>query len=539
MINNPVLKGFNPDPAICRKDDTYYIAVSTFEWFPGVRIYQSKNMSDWELCATPLDRVSQLNLKGVPDSGGVWAPDLTYNDGKFWLIYSNMTEHRAWKDVKNYLVTSETIEGPWSEPIFLNSSGFDPAFFHNEDGKKYLLNMVYDHRNNKPWYHGIAIQEYDVSKEKLVGDADIIFTGSEIGKTEGPHIYKVGEYFYLITAEGGTRNEHCVSVSRSKELKGPYEIHPDNPILSSWGHPELVLQNAGHGSLVETTEGTWYLAHIVTRPVKRTNKPIREERGFSSLGRETAIQKVYWEDGWPYVEGKGLPLEKVDNSELETDKSLSTIDIKEYNFSTAKLDKDLQTLRVPFNEEMGSLTSRSGYLRLYGGESPTSVFTQSLVARRWQSMKFTTTISIDFDPDNFQQLAGLICIYNTKNWVSCNITWHEEKGKILELTVCEGQVMSWPLNDNQLLLPDKTEVQIRVNVCNDIFFFEYSLNNQNWMKIPYEFKSHTLSDEYITKPFIGNVGAAFTGSFVGIHCVDITGSKNFADFGSFIYKEEE
>lgn len=541
MIKNPILKGFNPDPAICKVGGDYYIAVSTFEWFPGVRIYHSTNLADWKLCVTPLDRVSQLNLYGVADSGGVWAPDLTYSQGKFWLVYSIMKEHRSWKDVKNYLVTSEHIEGPWSEPVFLNGSGFDPAFFHGDNGKKYLINMVYDHRPANPWYYGISIQEYDSVRQELIGVPEIIFKGSEIGKTEGPHIYKKGEFYYLITAEGGTRNEHCVTVARSKNLKGPYEIHPNNPILSSWNHPELILQNAGHGSFVETESGEWYLAHIVARPMKRKNKPIREERGFSSLGRETAIQKIYWKNEWPFVVGGHVPSITVDNSEFDSINSeiLEKRINKKYDFQTTELNSDFQTLRIPFNEEMGSLSERPGYLRLYGGESPTSVFNQSLIARRWESMNFSAEIKVEFIPKTFQELAGLICIYNTKNWVSCNITRNEEKGRILELAVCEGQIMSWPLGENQIILPEEGAVQLRVRVDQSIFYFEYATEQNNWKSIPFNFMSYTLSDEYITKPFTGGVGAAFTGSFIGMHCVDLTGKKQYADFDYFTYVEGE
>ena len=145
-IQNPILKGFNPDPCICRVGEDYYIATSTFEWFPGVQIHHSKDLKNWQLICHPLNRLSQLNMLGNPDSGGVWAPALSYADGKFWLIYSDMkVVTGAWKDGHNYLVTCDTIDGEWSEPIYLNSSGFDPSLYHDEEsGKKYLLNMVWD-----------------------------------------------------------------------------------------------------------------------------------------------------------------------------------------------------------------------------------------------------------------------------------------------------------------------------------------------------------------------------------------------------------
>ena len=182
-IINPILKGFNPDPSICRVGEDYYIATSTFEWFPGVQIHHSKDLKNWQLIKHPVERESQINMRGNSDSGGVWAPALSYSDGKFWLIYSNVkvVEGDVFKDVNNYLITCDTIDGEWSDPIYLNSSGFDPSLFHDEDGKKYLVNMVWDYRSYNHRFYGISLQEYDHKKQKLIGDSKIIFKGTEWG----------------------------------------------------------------------------------------------------------------------------------------------------------------------------------------------------------------------------------------------------------------------------------------------------------------------------------------------------------------------
>src|SRR5690606_34497577 len=228
---NPILPGFHPDPSILRVEDDYYIAVSTFEWYPGVQIYHSKDLINWRLIGQPLTRSSQLNLIGNIDSGGVWAPCLSYSDGLFYLVYTDVkTRIGAFKDCHNYLVTSESIEGPWSEPIYLNSSGFDPSFFHDDDGRKWLVNMIWDFRKGHNSFAGIALQEYSPEEKKLVGPIRNIFTGSELGFTEAPHLYKRNGYYYLMTAEGGTWYTHAVTVARAKSLFGPYEIDPTNPI---------------------------------------------------------------------------------------------------------------------------------------------------------------------------------------------------------------------------------------------------------------------------------------------------------------------
>ncbi|MEC8657052.1 MAG: glycoside hydrolase family 43 protein, partial [Verrucomicrobiota bacterium] len=295
MITNPILPGFNPDPSICRVGDDYYVATSTFEWFPGVQIHHSKDLVHWELIGHALRETRLLNLKGVPSSGGVWAPALSYADGLFYLCYTVVHQHEAaTKDTPNFLTTASSIEGPWSDPVFINSSGFDPSLFHDEDGKKYWLNMVWDHRPDRHPFYGIVLQEYDPESKKLAGKPELIFKGSPIRLTEGPHLYKRNGYYYLLTAEGGTEYEHAVTLARSHDLLGPYELHPQNPILTSSGKPELSLQKAGHASLVETQGGEWYMPHLCGRPLSGTNR--------CNLGRETAIQKVEWrEDDWLYL----------------------------------------------------------------------------------------------------------------------------------------------------------------------------------------------------------------------------------------------
>lgn len=169
-IKNPILPGFNPDPSIVRVDDDYYIATSTFEWFPGVQIHHSKDLVHWRLLTHPLTRISQLDLKGNISSCGVWAPCLSYSDGLFYLIYTNTRNyHSNFKDCHNYLTTARDIMGPWSEPVYLNSSGFDPSLFHDNNGRKWLVNMLWDHRKGKNPFAGIVLQEYDPKQEKLIG----------------------------------------------------------------------------------------------------------------------------------------------------------------------------------------------------------------------------------------------------------------------------------------------------------------------------------------------------------------------------------
>ena len=287
-IHNPILPGFNPDPSIARVGDDYYIATSTFEWFPGVQIHHSRDLVHWRLLTRPLNRPSQLNMLGDPDSCGIWAPCLSYADGLFWLIFTDVKRYgRATvggasgaspRDFHNYLVTCPRIEGDWSDPVYLNSSGFDPSLIHDDDGRKYLVNMLWDPRPGNNRFAGIVLQEYSVNERKLAGKRINIFKGTPLGFTEAPHLYKRNGWYYLLTAEGGTGWGHAVTMARSRELAGPYELHPDTYILSARHRPDAELQRAGHGSLVETPNGETYIAYLCGRPLKHPLHPCPSTR---------------------------------------------------------------------------------------------------------------------------------------------------------------------------------------------------------------------------------------------------------------------
>ena len=256
-IINPILPGFHPDPSIIRVEEDYYIAVSTFEWFPGVCIYHSRDLQNWELIARPLERTSQLDMRGNDASGGVFAPCLSYDQGTYYLVYSNVRTHwYEFMDCQNYLVTAKDIKGPWSDPVYLHSVGFDSSLFHDTDGKKYLVGLIRHYRKDR--IQKIFLQEYDDKEKRLIGKLKEIYAGSGISIPEGPHLYKKGGYYYLLTAEGGTEYGHAVTMARSRNIEGPYELHPGNPILTSRDNLRADLQKAGHADLVETPDGQFH-----------------------------------------------------------------------------------------------------------------------------------------------------------------------------------------------------------------------------------------------------------------------------------------
>jgi len=523
-IKNPILPGFNPDPSIIRVGDDYYIATSTFEWFPGVQIHHSRDLVNWELVARPLNRVSQLDMRGIPDSCGIWAPCLSYHNGTFYLIYTVVKGFSGiFQDTHNYLVSAEDILGEWSEPVYLNSTGFDPSLFHDDDGKKWLLNMTWDFRKGRNPFGGIILQEYSPEEKRLVGPVTNIFKGTPLCDTEGPHLYKINGYYYLITAEGGTGTNHSVTMARSKSITGPYEVHPENPILTARVDPTLELQKSGHADIVETQNGEWYMVHLCGRPIP--------SRGRCTLGRETCIQKMIWcQDGWLRLEAGGnKPKVEVPAPKLPR-QSVKNRNIRD-EFNSDVLDINFQSLRVPLGEDVFSLKERPGFLRLKGKESLISKFTQSFVARRQQAFCYTATTCIEFEPQSFKQMAGLICWYNTQNFLYLRITHNETLGKCLGIITCDNGAFDHIL-DAEISLEGLKRCYLRVKVDYDKLRFYYSKDGENWIFIGDDFDASKLSDDYVK-------GWAFTGAFVGLCCQDLSGLGKHADFDFFEYTERE
>jgi xylan 1,4-beta-xylosidase len=538
MIRNPILPGFNPDPSIVRVDDDYYIATSTFEWYPGVQIHHSRDLVNWRLLTRPLRRASQLNMLGDPDSCGVWAPCITYSDGLFWLIYTDVKRYgrttvggasgASLRDFHNYLVTSPTIDGEWSDPVYLNSSGFDPSMFHDDDGHKYLVNQLWDHRPGRNRFAGIVLQEYSPGERKLTGERKNIFAGTAIGFTEAPHLYRRNGYYYLITAEGGTGWGHAMTMARSRSLTGPYELHPDKYIITARERPDAPLQRAGHGDLVETQAGDTYAVYLCGRPLRN--------RGRCTLGRETAIQKMVWggDDWLRTLDGSGVP-------ELETPApalpaatldSLGAAAANREDFDGDQLPIDFQWLRSPWPGELFSLGERPGYLRLHGRETIGSIFRQSLVARRQQAHCYSVVTAMEFEPRHFQQAAGLVCYYNSAKFHYLHVSHDEEHGRHLRVMSCTPDSPQSDAFTAPIRIP-AGRIELRVEVDFERLRFAYRMGG-DWNWLPELFDASILSDE-ATAPGAPN----FTGAFVGMACQDMSGAAHPADFDFFEYRERE
>ncbi len=532
-IKNPILKGFHPDPSIIRVADDYYIATSTFEWWPGVRIHHSKDLVNWELIGYPLTRVSQLDLRGVGASQGIWAPCLTYEKGTFFLVYTVVNSFYCnMYDTNNYLVTATDINGPWSEPVPLNNFGFDPSLFHDDDGRKYMVSMVTDHRIPKKYVGRLVLQEYSHEEQKMVGEVKEIYKGDKIF-LEGPHIFKRGSYYYLFTADTGTGEGHGQSIQRSRSVWGPYEWYEGNSILTARNHPELLLQKSGHCDLVETQNGEWYAVHLCGRALANRNPEGVKFAGARryTLGRETAIQKMRWtEDDWLVLaNGTNLPEETVDAPELP-EYPFPEKPVRD-DFDQERLDMEFQSLRIPLDDTYYSLSARKGYLRLYGRSGLSSRFSQSLIARRWTEFQFEASTCMEYEPVVFKNMAGLICMYDYDNYFYLHVTQDEDAGKCISILTAENQKYGYPVGFRPIT--DNGKIYLKVTVDHDKLQFYYSTNGEEgYIEIGPQLDASILSDEACNEGW-------FSGAMVGICCQDLTGFRTYADFDYFEYKAAE
>lgn len=523
-VKNPILRGFNPDPSLVRVGDDYYLATSTFEWWPGVEIYHSKDLVNWKLICEPLNDSKCCDLQGVYNSGGIWAPNLSYSDGKFWLIYTIVKSSSEFKDTLNYVITSDRIEGPWSKPVFLTASGFDPALFHDNNGKHYFLSMLFDQRLDQPSFSGVVMQEFDSEKRELIGKRKKFYKGTSLGVCEGPQILKKDGWYYLLCAAGGTGYSHASTVARSSNIWGPYENSPYQPLISTKNDLSNPLQKSGHACFAKVDNEEWYIVHLCSRPLTR--------KGNCVLGRETSLQPITWtENNWPILKNKTI-LPELEAQAPTIFKGQQEIDNSSFcDFDCDKLPSYFKTLRVPLNDR-GSLSEHSGNLRLYGNESLSSLHEQTLVARRWQSVSFRCETKMSFKPVNFQQMAGLILFYDTDNWCYLFSSFDEEKNSSY-LQVEQAEINKFSYLSERIYLPD-SDIKLGVTVDRDIGQFYYSESNSNdWHPIGKQIATDHLSDDYIKS----HSKLAFTGAMVGLCAQDFDKHRSYADFNYFSYQE--
>jgi len=478
-------------------------------------------LAHWESIGVFEDK-KHLNLTGIPASGGIWAPCLRYHEEErlFYLLYTNFKSSYTppFRDQDNYLVTAQSIHGPWSAPVYLNASGYDPAIFFDDDGKAYVTNMLWDFRAEpSKMSAGIILQEYDWKNRELIGEFKMIFEGTEIGQTEGPNIFKKDDYYYLMTAEGGTSYGHTVTLARSKDIWGPYEVHPDKYIIRAEGS-ESPIQKAGHASVCCNEEGRWYMAYLCSRPLSN---------GRCNMGRETAIQEVEWkEDGWLYLKNGGK-LPDLEFTVATEDDTLTEKKRKHYTFENKDFLKDFKYLREPFENGRFSLTQNMGMLRMYGRESINSVIEQSVLVRRQTEHDFSAIVEMEFDPQNSGNMAGIVYRYNERHQYYCYMTKDEEYSFVVGCIGIDGFAYDTLAREHQIKVKSN-HIYLKVEIHDITGQFSSSEDGETWRNVGNSFDASQLSDDY---------AIGFTAAMVGMACQDLMYHKHHADFISFTYED--
>jgi xylan 1,4-beta-xylosidase len=547
IISNPILPGFNADPSAIWTEKGCYVVTSTFNWYPGVSLYHSKDMINWKLVENILNRTSQIDLRGNGESAGVWAPHLSYNrhNKNYYLTYTDVKSlSGSFFDLNNYVISAPHPEGPWSDPVYLNSSGFDPALFHDDDGRIWLTNLAWEFEKGFEHPGGIVMQEIDSGTCELKGEAVEIYRGNrKFGCLEGPQLYKKDNWYYLVAAEGGTGYGHAVIVSRSHSLSGPYEWDPHGPLITSrvnpfpeeddlrgdflkpdFYNPELNIQKSGHGSLVEDDRGRSWLFHLCARPIMPMMR--------CTLNRETAIEEVLWKEGWPRLKsGSYYPSETI---ELEDE--IALIDDPTFqgtdSFDSSSLGKQWYSLKAPLEETWCSLKREPGGLSLKGRNSPYSGHDPSILARRIQHFNCRIETSLSFQPDSYRQMAGLILMTGSRTFYYLRKFYSRRlQSTALGILVSRNGEPDDFL-DSAVPVHDEKEILLRAEIQKESLQFFWAYKGESFKKIGERLDATVLSDEYTN-----NGPGAFDGSFCGMTVQDLHNHSLWARFRYFTYEK--
>ncbi len=479
---NPIIRGFNPDPSICRVNDDYYLVTSSFEYFPGLPIYHSKDLVNWQQIGHCLTRDSQLPLHQAPASGGLFAPSLRYRDGLFYVICTNVSGGG------NFFCTATDPSGPWSEPIWVDINSIDPDIFWDDDGKSYFITQGDE---------GIRITEIDVQTGKVLSPERLVWGGMGGRFPEAPHVYKKDGYYYLMLGEGGTEYMHSVTIGRSKSLFGPYDPCPLNPILT---HANRIgqgnqIQGVGHGDLVQAQDGSWWMVFLGFRVT-------HQWAYYHVLGRETFLAPVDWPaGGWPQVNGNGTVSLRMDVPTLPLQPfEVAPVRIE---FNEETLGFDWQYLRNPVRENY-SLVERDGFLRITASPyTLNETETVSMVCRRQTEHDFMAATHLEFNPLKENEEAGMTLIQNNTHHYDLLFKKSGEH-RAVQLRVHVGS-LSYIVAEKPV---DGDKVLLKIEGAADQYAFYFSDAGK---------EEYILLGKQDTRYLSTEVAGGFTGVMIGLY----------------------
>jgi alpha-N-arabinofuranosidase len=502
-FKNPILTGMNPDPSICRVDDDFYLVTSTFEYFPGLPVYHSKDLVHWKLIGHALSRPTNNPLMGCESStGGQYAPTLRYHNGTFYVIGTN---YGGQGSQGIFYVTAKNPAGPWSDPIWTGDWYVDPSLEFINDTLYYL-----SPDNAGSFLLGIMNPETGTFTEPLKKVA----TGLGGSSPEGPHFYKINDYYYIMSAEGGTGYEHREVIQRSLSPWGPYEASPVNPVLSNRTDPKNPFQAIGHADLVQLKDGSWWAVCLGIRP---------KNGKYQHLGRETFLAPVAWdENGWPKTGTDGIVREEYPAPNLP--RHVWEKDPVRDDFDGATLNLCWNFIRNPHSEDW-SLTEKPGYLRLKGSKINFSKKNSpAFIGRRQTAFNMVASTKVGFVPASENEEAGLVVRANDKNHYDLLITKWEGKRVVMFRKYLQDKVIDIHYKE----IPEG-DIVLHISATESEYKF--------WIQ------KENAADELIgvasTKDISNEVVGGFTGVFIGMYASgNGKANTNPADFDWFDFQED-
>lgn len=508
VFHNPIRRGFYPDPAVIRVGNDFYMVNSTFQYFPAIVISHSRDMIHWEVIGHAIDNNDWLDLRECGNSLGIWAPDISYHDGKFTIFATlrlNGDGKRGNAPIhRQLMVESEHPEGPYSKPVYLDVPGIDPSLFIDDDGKHYMILSP-----------GICAVEISPDNKEVLSEKMVLWEGTGLRCPEGPHIYKIGEYYYAMLAEGGTGYGHQISVGRSKSLMGPYEASPYNPLMHQFDENALI-QRTGHGCLVDTPDGDWWCYYLCGRA---------NEGHYTTVGRETALDHVEWTaDGWFTINGGKGP-----SVEAEAPK-LNTFEYEEWaydEFDPKPLHKEWLWSRNP-NGGDWSLDENPGHMRIWTSDGTLDeIRAKNILLRRETELSYSATTKCEFYPSKDGENAGLTCYYSTQTYARFSICY--EGGRKLQLVINKNHGEEVVVEIDGI---KERPVYLMVQVYKQTRQFLYSYDGEAWNL------AGTLHDcTFLCDEGVPDDPKRHTGTLVGIYANNGgAGTRIHADFDYFDFK---
>ncbi|MEI9806909.1 MAG: glycoside hydrolase family 43 protein [Bacteroidota bacterium] len=509
---NPILGGFYPDPSICRVGDDYYLVNSSFSYFPGLPLFHSKDLVNWKQIGHAMNRPEQLNLDGAGVSRGLFAPDITYHKGTFYIVCTLIDK------LGNFIITAKDPKGPWSNPVALPQvDGIDPSLFFDDNDKAYILfnSIPPDNKSMHDGHRTIRMFELDWKNLKVTGEEKLLINGgTDMAKKpvwiEGPHIFKKDGWYYMICAEGGTGYNHSEVVFRSKSVEGPFISYENNPVLTqrqldpSRKNP---VTTTGHADMIETKDGKWYAVFLGCRPY---------EGDYYNTGRETFMAPVEWKDGWPVILAGNeevkyrYPVPMPSLTKTVANSFSGNLTYRD-EFSHSSLNDRWIFLRT-LRKKWYSLSERKGFLTMQLQPGTCAGKTNpSFIAHRQQNLSCTATTSLSFDPSNDDEKAGLVIFQNEQHFYFICMTFGltpQSNGptKMVHLYQSTADSSAMKLIVSQAL-PNtiKENIRLQVRADKDQYSFYYSYGNKPWQLLADKQDGKFLS----TKDAGGFVGSVF------------------------------